>query len=288
MEMTTFISLVRSGWTNLEIQAFAYQHGLSRYMEEFREKSPYGDLTLAKARKWVDTHPLKEEDTTPPLPLTNRRELSPPEVDGDEGGRALGGKRLPQLRWLVLKEVDGSRPSEIYERLAVDLKGQPGSSERNLQRQISYLERDGFVDRVKGEDGVDDWRVPREARRLWERSTFLRRFGPTNSARRGSRDATGRSRPGKNGSTSPGSRSRHRAGLSEGETTEDRRQPLPQRRRRKTAPPLRRPPQHLLPPTARPIRADGNRQPLLQPLHRLRRGAAPCVRERSQSRRSRV
>ena len=162
MEMSIFNGLVRCGWTNLEIHAFAYQKALSRYMEEFEKKSPYGDITISKARKWVDEHPLDEENDLHTLPLSNRRELSPPPNEGDEGGQAYGRRRLPDLRWLLLKEVDGSRPGEIYKRLASNLEGQPGTSKRNLQKQMDFLERDEFVQRIKGDDGAD--RLERTAR----------------------------------------------------------------------------------------------------------------------------
>lgn len=153
MEMRIFIRLASSGWTNLEIHAFAYQQGLSRYMEEFEKRSPYGDLSVSKARRWVDEHPLPEKKPTTP-PLTNRRELSPPPGDeGAEGSRR--GKRSLRLRWDLLKEVDGSPPGEIYARTTMKLGGMAGTTKRNLQRQMRILEGDGYVDREKGDDRID-------------------------------------------------------------------------------------------------------------------------------------
>jgi DNA-binding MarR family transcriptional regulator len=151
MEMRVFIALVRSGYTNLEVHAFAYQHGLSRYREEFEKKSPYGDLSISKARRWVDDHPLPEKKLPPTLPLTNRRELSPPPREET----AEPQRRLKHLRWDLLKEVDGARPGDIYRRTAEKLAGEQGVSERNLQRQMRRLEEDGYVIRKEGEDGTD-------------------------------------------------------------------------------------------------------------------------------------
>jgi hypothetical protein len=153
MEMRVFIRLASSGWTNLQIHAFAFQCGLSRYMEEFEKRSPYGDHSVSKARRWVDDHPLKEETPTP-LPLTNKKELSPPQwAWAAEGSRR--GKRSLGLRWNLLKEVDGSPPGQIYTRTTEKLGGTPGTTKRNLQRQMGILETDGYVDRKKGADGID-------------------------------------------------------------------------------------------------------------------------------------
>ena len=149
MEMRIFIRLASNGWTNLEIHAFAYQQGLSRYREEFEKRSPYGDHSVSKARRWVDEHPLPEKPNT--LPLTNRRELAPP----SDGAKDLSRKRVSHLKFLLLKEIDGSRPGLIYERMAKKYAGRPGVKKRNLQGLAAFLIEEGLVDREKGEDGYD-------------------------------------------------------------------------------------------------------------------------------------
>jgi hypothetical protein len=150
IEMRIFIRLASSGWTNLEIHAFAYQQGLSRYLEEFEKRSPYGDLSVSKARRWVDEHPLPENPTK--LPLTNRRELAPPPSDG---ATDLSRRRVSHLKFLLLKEIDGSRPGLIYERMATRYAGRPGVKKRNLQGLVAFLVEEGLVDRVAGDDGYD-------------------------------------------------------------------------------------------------------------------------------------
>lgn len=152
IEMRVFIRLASSGWTNLQIHAFAYQQGLSRYMEEFEKKSPYGDLSVSKARKWVDEHPLPEKPTTTPL-LSNRREFAPPSPDDDV--KPPSGQRVSHLKFFLLKEIDGSRPGALYSRMESKFTGRRGVKRRNLQRLVSWFIDEGWVDRVKGDDGLD-------------------------------------------------------------------------------------------------------------------------------------
>ena len=67
----------------------------------------------------------------------------------------LRRKQVSHLKFSLLKEVDGSRPGEIYERMGKKYEGRPGVKKRNLQGIVKFLIEEEFVDRVKGDDGVD-------------------------------------------------------------------------------------------------------------------------------------
>ena len=154
VEQSIFNELCRNDWSDLWIHAFAFQNGLPRYMREFRRKSIWADLTISRARDWVEQE--REVMTASGSPDDEYLgEMSPPSQDEDGDGCVGGRGRHQCPRLVVLKEVDGSRPGEIYARAAVAFEGYQGTDRRSLQRHIARLIGDGDVERVTGDDGMD-------------------------------------------------------------------------------------------------------------------------------------
>ncbi len=153
VEQSIFNELVGQGWSDQLIHAFGYQNGLPRFMREFRRGSIWADLSLEKARDWVDSEEASRSEAPPND--ESYREMSPPPFDEEEETSSRPDGRHPYPRWVVLKEIDGSKPGEVYERAAERLKGCQGTDGRSLQRHVARLVRDGDVIRVPGDDGID-------------------------------------------------------------------------------------------------------------------------------------
>jgi hypothetical protein len=153
MEQSVFNELCRRDWSDLQVHAFAHKSGLPKYAREFGRGSDWAEITIASAREFVEQERVALAGDPPNDELV--RETSPPLAGGGEEGPRRPHRRHPHPRWVVLKEVDGSRPGEVYSRAARALAGYQGTTKRSLQAHVARLIEDGDVVRVQGDDGVD-------------------------------------------------------------------------------------------------------------------------------------
>jgi hypothetical protein len=152
VEQSVLNELVRRDWPDLQIHAFAHRSRLPRYEREFARRSRWAEISIASAREFVG----QERAAAAPAPNDEfLRETSPPLGYGREEGPPRPRRRHPCPRWVVLREVDGSRPGEVYARAKQALAGYQGTTKRSLQGHVARLVADGDVVRVSGKDGVD-------------------------------------------------------------------------------------------------------------------------------------
>jgi hypothetical protein len=111
MEERIFINLAGNGWTNLQIHGFAYQRGLSRYMEEFEKRSPYADHSIARARDYVEANPIsrKSGEASHHHHLRNRKRIVTPSRCGHGSEGATTGREAEASISSSTRSVEGDR-----------------------------------------------------------------------------------------------------------------------------------------------------------------------------------
>ncbi len=164
IEQSIFCSLVRQGWTDEEIEAFASQRGLARYMEE-HGVTDYGERSVRNARLYVEENAWQDEAGISEEAPTSARKTEQENVSFYKGIVAyqssltekdnspvdllhvVKNAKARYLRWYVLRLVNGQRAKAFYQSASEEL----GVSERTVERAVAWLsgKKRGYVEKVR-------------------------------------------------------------------------------------------------------------------------------------------